>query len=307
MGFHTVSLKHKSCFIKVYDIGGASQIRSIWPKYYNDVHGLIYVVDASDISRLTENKIVFGELIAHEHISGKPILLLANKQDISGALDELDIVENMEVERLANTMRCPTRVETCSCVLSGEKLMYDTLGIINGYKWLLDMILKNFATLDHRIKHSQNGLITRVQRKLSATSMTPSRASIRSNPFKPIQELLAQSRDPNSSNENLIEPKKKRTSLKKFLAPCKNKTAPLSLGERMSKSQHSLHNAGLDVLPTNNAQENQDSMNLVTLNPTNLISLELKDRPKPRPFTAPEISRRREPLVLYNIPGQVPH
>lgn len=74
----------------------------------------------------------------------------------------------------------------------------------------------------------------------------------------------------------------------------------------MSKSQHSLHNSGLDVLPSN-AHENQAPINLVTLNATNLVSPEVNDRPKQRPFTAPEISHRREPLVLYNIPGQVPH
>lgn len=37
MGFRMVSLKHKSYLVKIYDIGGSSQIRALWPKYYNDV------------------------------------------------------------------------------------------------------------------------------------------------------------------------------------------------------------------------------------------------------------------------------
>lgn len=37
MGFHIVTLKHKSYLVKIYDIGGSSQIRALWPKYYNDV------------------------------------------------------------------------------------------------------------------------------------------------------------------------------------------------------------------------------------------------------------------------------
>lgn len=64
---------------------------------------------------------------------------------------------------------------------------------LNLYRWLLDTISKNFATLDHRIKDSQNGVATRVLRKPSSTSNTLSRSSIRSNPFKPIRELLAES------------------------------------------------------------------------------------------------------------------
>lgn len=37
MGFHIVSLKYKTYTVKIYDIGGSSQIRSLWPKYYNCV------------------------------------------------------------------------------------------------------------------------------------------------------------------------------------------------------------------------------------------------------------------------------
>ena len=59
---------------------------------------------------------------------------LANKQDLRDAVDELDLVENLDVERFANAMRCPTRVETCSCMFSAEQSEYNTTGIINGYK-----------------------------------------------------------------------------------------------------------------------------------------------------------------------------
>lgn len=61
-------------------------------------------------------------------------LRLANKQDVQGAVDELDLVENLDVERVANAMRCPTRVETCSCILTAEQSKHSTMGIINGYK-----------------------------------------------------------------------------------------------------------------------------------------------------------------------------
>lgn len=59
---------------------------------------------------------------------------LANKQDLNGAIDELDLVENLDVEHVANTMRCPTRVETCSCIYDKEQSKNNTMGIRNGYK-----------------------------------------------------------------------------------------------------------------------------------------------------------------------------
>jgi len=59
---------------------------------------------------------------------------LANKQDLNGAIDELDIVENLDVESAANAMRCPTRVETCSCIYNKEQSKSSIAGIKDGYK-----------------------------------------------------------------------------------------------------------------------------------------------------------------------------
>lgn len=62
------------------------------------------------------------------------IFRLANKQDISSAIDELDLVENLDIEHAANSMRCPTRVETCSCIITQEYYKQNTMGIVNGFK-----------------------------------------------------------------------------------------------------------------------------------------------------------------------------
>lgn len=34
--------------------------------------------------------------------SGKPVLILANKQDLKGAMDDLDIVERLNIETIVN-------------------------------------------------------------------------------------------------------------------------------------------------------------------------------------------------------------
>lgn len=62
---------------------------------------------------------------------------LANKQDKAGALDELDIVERLNVERLVNMQQCPTLVETCAAgvpIENGRKRTLDP-GINNGYRY----------------------------------------------------------------------------------------------------------------------------------------------------------------------------
>ncbi|KAG7212950.1 hypothetical protein KM043_002291 [Ampulex compressa] len=299
MGFRIVSLKYKSYVVKIYDIGGSTQIRALWPKYYNDIHGLIYVVDASDISRLTENKIVFGELVSHEHISGKPLLLLANKQDVTGAIDEIDVVESLDVEHVANSMRCPTRVETCSCAYDTQQYKNNTMGIKNGYKWLMDTIDKNYNTLHNRTKENQDLESGRVIQKENVL-YSPSKVSIHSNPFKPIRELLSQKEEycdkVNSSNGTHA-----RGKLKIFTN--RNKTAPYS-------SEHSIimseaHSTSSVISPLE-MQKNLQAGSPI-LNPSKLLftSNEIKTSYN-RPYTAPSRSQISvNKMIAMNIPGQV--
>lgn len=65
---------------------------------------------------------------------------LANKQDVEGALDELDVVEKLNLEAIVNEQKCPTLVETCSAVPapSSSKLRkaYHDPGIQNGFRFL---------------------------------------------------------------------------------------------------------------------------------------------------------------------------
>ncbi|XP_034936057.1 ADP-ribosylation factor-like protein 13B [Chelonus insularis] len=301
MGFRVVQLKHKCHSIKVYDVGGAKQIRAIWKKYFNDIHGLIYVVDASDISRLNENRIVFGELTSHEHIAGKPILLLANKQDVIGAIDELDLVENLDVEKAVNSMRCPTRVETCACVFNEKNFKPNTQGITDGYKWLLDTIIKNYATLDERINTSQptisvvnNHSCSRSKRP-SISSIALSHISTHSNPFKPINELVMISGKNSAVKNNHVEDRRE-SSVKSFLV--RNKTAPMSDNMMIPRS---------DSIEYFNENESNDEVAFVTLDPLNLISKRMKDQSRAvRPFTAPVLSRNVNTFIIPNIPGQVP-
>ncbi|XP_014470304.1 PREDICTED: ADP-ribosylation factor-like protein 13B [Dinoponera quadriceps] len=305
MGFRMVTLKHKSYLVKIYDIGGSSQIRALWPKYYNDIHGLIYVVDASDISRLAENKVVFNELIAHEHISTKPLLLLANKQDLNGAVDELDLVENLDVERAANAMKCPTRVETCSCVYK-EQSRNSNVGVRNGYKWLLDTVVKNYAALNGRTRQPQRIQRKRIQDTRSVASNTPSRASVHSNPFKPIRDLLA-AKDEHAISESRNGTSDGRNVAKVFVR--KNKTAPLAVEQPIIEYENLSPNAEALDSPEEAGEKSTQTITTI-LDPLNLELDHRDGNPHARlirPYTAPERSQRLpNKMTIINIPGQVP-
>ncbi len=51
-----------STILKFWDLGGQRGIRSIWHRYYDDCHAVVYVIDAQDRERLSEGWEVFGTL-----------------------------------------------------------------------------------------------------------------------------------------------------------------------------------------------------------------------------------------------------
>jgi len=61
--------------ITLYDIGGGTRIRDIWRNYFADVHGLVYVVDSSDVGRFTESRMALEVVFKDPLISGKPGLM----------------------------------------------------------------------------------------------------------------------------------------------------------------------------------------------------------------------------------------
>ncbi|KAI9006627.1 ADP-ribosylation factor family-domain-containing protein [Phycomyces nitens] len=83
----------KSARINFWDLGGQRDLQSIWERYYAECHAIVFVVDSTDKKRLEECKDTFEKMITNDRVEGVPILMLANKQDLSGALRVEDIKE----------------------------------------------------------------------------------------------------------------------------------------------------------------------------------------------------------------------
>jgi ADP-ribosylation factor-like protein 3 len=63
-GFNVKTIVKDSKKLNVWDIGGQKEIRQYWENYYDNVDGLIYVVDSSDDYRLNECSVEFKLLIS---------------------------------------------------------------------------------------------------------------------------------------------------------------------------------------------------------------------------------------------------
>ena len=58
------------------------------------------MVDASSPTRLDEAKQVLSDVLQEEKVMGKPLLILANKQDMNGAMSPEQIRDGLGIESL---------------------------------------------------------------------------------------------------------------------------------------------------------------------------------------------------------------
>ncbi|KAL4608852.1 ADP-ribosylation factor-like protein 13B isoform X2 [Arapaima gigas] len=150
VGFSKVDLKQGKFEVTIFDLGGGKRIRGIWKNYYSESYGVVFVVDSSDVQRIQETKDTMAEVLRHPRIAGKPVLVLANKQDREGALAEADIIEHLSLEKLVNENKCLCQIEPCSAVIGyGKKL---DKSIKNGLSWLLNNIAKDYEAIHDRVQ-----------------------------------------------------------------------------------------------------------------------------------------------------------
>ena len=75
VGFNVEEVKiGKGLTFTIWDVGGQSKIRLLWHHYFRRSHGLIYVVDSSDIERLKEAKNELFSVIDSDEMAGVKII-----------------------------------------------------------------------------------------------------------------------------------------------------------------------------------------------------------------------------------------
>ncbi|XP_068173476.1 ADP-ribosylation factor-like protein 14 [Antennarius striatus] len=88
VGFNVEPLEtdRSSPGLTVWDIGGQKKMRPHWKHHYTDTAGLVFVVDSWDQKRLDEARKELHRVMRYESLKGVPVVILANKQDLHGAL-----------------------------------------------------------------------------------------------------------------------------------------------------------------------------------------------------------------------------
>lgn len=84
----------------LWDLGGQKAIRSLWENYYEQNDALIYVIDSSDSYRIEETGGELYQILQTAELSGLPILIYANKQDLNLSLTVEEILDQLNLNKI---------------------------------------------------------------------------------------------------------------------------------------------------------------------------------------------------------------
>ncbi|GLC42453.1 ADP-ribosylation factor-like protein 2 [Pleodorina starrii] len=131
LGFNIMTMTYKGYKLNIWDIGGQKTLRPYWRNYYEKTDALIWVVDASDFSRLKDCRDELHNLLKEERLFGASLLIFANKQDIPTALPAEELEKAL---RIGSITKRHCRVVNCSAV--------DSTGLLEGF----DFVVKDISS-----------------------------------------------------------------------------------------------------------------------------------------------------------------
>uniref|UniRef100_A0A3B4AYL0 Uncharacterized protein n=1 Tax=Periophthalmus magnuspinnatus TaxID=409849 RepID=A0A3B4AYL0_9GOBI len=144
-------LRVENYLVTLLDTGGSADCRSRWKDLYSEAHGVMFVVDSSDRQRMKEVKEVLEELLQHPRVAGKPLLVLANKQDKMNALLGSELIEILSLEKLVNQSRSLCHIEPCSALMDLRR--WSDRMTLRGLRWLLRAVCLDYPDLCARVIH----------------------------------------------------------------------------------------------------------------------------------------------------------
>ena len=138
IGFNVEVLQYKNIKFQVWDLGGQTSIRPYWRCYYPNTDAIIFVVDSCDfdrekkddqIDRLDIARAELEAMLKEDELKDSILLVMANKQDVKGALGGPQISEILGLTSIK--YRQWSIMETSA--LTGR-------GLFEGFDWLVGCI-----------------------------------------------------------------------------------------------------------------------------------------------------------------------
>ncbi|XP_072978807.1 uncharacterized protein [Typha angustifolia] len=148
VGLNIGRIEASNAKLVFWDLGGQIGLRTIWEKYYEEAHAIVYVIDAASPSTFEDSKSALERVLRHEDLHGAPLLILANKQDLPGAVSAEELARYLDLKKLNERLYMFEAVSA-----------YDGMGITSSVDWLVDVMERTKRTEILRIRAGAAGRI----------------------------------------------------------------------------------------------------------------------------------------------------
>jgi ADP-ribosylation factor-like protein 8 len=109
VGFNVRRVQKGGVTLKIWDLGGHARFRTMWERYCRGVSAIVFVVDAADEPRFETARVELHDILARPVTAGIPVLVLANKSDLPGAVKSTeDIIDILALRDLPDPEPTPS-------------------------------------------------------------------------------------------------------------------------------------------------------------------------------------------------------
>ena len=129
-GFNFQKFLYKNTSFILWDLGGQKSIRKFWENYYQKENDcIIYVIDSSDQERIEETGKELYNILQQNELTGVPMVIYANKQDLNMALSAEEIIDILGLDNISDRK---WTIIACSALTKQ--------GLGMGLDWLIECI-----------------------------------------------------------------------------------------------------------------------------------------------------------------------
>ncbi len=131
IGQNIDSLEFEGWKITTIDVAGQQDFRFLWDAHYPGTSAVIFVIDAADIEHLPEARdILKSHVFNNPRLEKTPVLVLANKQDLVGAVEAPLLIQLLGLHL---DMQDRTFAVFDSSILHGS-------GVIEAFTWIVNQL-----------------------------------------------------------------------------------------------------------------------------------------------------------------------
>ncbi|XP_072030634.1 uncharacterized protein [Amphiura filiformis] len=114
IGFNVETVNIASGRFTFWDVGGGDKIKPLYRHYYPGCEGILFMIDSTDKERIREARDDLHEMMKNDDMPpGIPLVVVANKQDMSDVIHPSELVDLLDLEQLSGN---PWHIQAASAI-----------------------------------------------------------------------------------------------------------------------------------------------------------------------------------------------